>query len=591
MSVGGDLAAIGAVVGLEANGNLGVGAVVATVSEGISVSAAARIEVLNTVGDGLVVSANGPTAAIGVIADARATNNAGSGIIADVNSDMGYAGVLMASTDPLRPVAGLLGEMFLGAPFVLPGAPFGPVVASDNGEDGIVANITGRDGAVGLFLDTQATGNASNGMNVSVTSPEGFAVSAFLSTDLLFDLLSGFLGPIDYDPLGGIIASDNGNHGIRERIDGRDGAYSLIAGLTANGNGNDGLNARLDSAQGAADGFVAAADAFGNGGQGLFMDLDGRMESLAVFVEIDAGGNAQQGIRAVGTSSLANAYAVLSGVETASNGMAGVSVDLGAAVDAIACVTDLDSHDNTGRGLSVQLAAGGTAALLGGPTAIDVFSGGYTPIFGLLDLLSGLFPEGPITLNDNGLAGLYVDITAVNGGLVDLTSVTANNNSNAGLNVSINVANGPLVATFTNVTANDNGMRGLNFEALGGGLTTDLRFDRVTTIDNDGDGIRLVANRAGLINLFGERIVSQDNGGAGVRVDMTAGGLLTMDFGGGLLGSLGQGSIFGNGARDFRNIGAGTVFAEQNWWGAAPPLANQFFGAVDRTPWLTAPPP
>ncbi|MBP7829483.1 MAG: inverse autotransporter beta domain-containing protein, partial [Kiritimatiellae bacterium] len=588
----GNLAGVGALVGVEADGNLGLGAGVMVSSEAISVAAAARILALNTMGDGLVVAADGPTAAIGVVADAQATGNAGNGIVAEITSDEGYAGALFASTDPLRPVAALLGDLLLGEPLAVPGQPFGPVIASDNGADGVAAVVTGRDGALGLFLDTQATGNGDDGLDVSVNSPEGYAISAFVSSDWLFDLLGGFLGPIDYDPLGGIIASGNVDHGIRLRQDGLAGAYAVLVGLQANENGKDGLNARLDSGEGDAMTAVIAADAMDNGGQGFLTENNASLDSLAAFVDVWASGNERQGIRAIGTSVNANAYAILAGVDTVDNGMAGSSIELGATVDAVACLTDMSSYLNEGRGAAVTLTAGGSAVLLAGSGALDDFTAAYDPLFGLFGLVAFLLPQDAVLLDNNEGAGLYADLHSAAGeAVVNLADVRAVGNDNAGLNLDLAADSGGISAGFLDVTAGENGGRGLDLFAAGAGSLLAVDLTRVSVNNNSNDGARIRVDYNGPVNVYGEQVVAIDNGGAGVRMDILAGGLLNMDFGGGALGSPGQGQFFGNGARDFRNVGAGTVFAEQNWWGANPPLANQFFGSVDYTPWLTEPPP
>ena len=588
----GNLAGIGALVGVEANGNAGLGAGVISSSEGISVSAAARILALNTIGDGLFVGADGSLAAVGVVADAQAIGNAGNGIVAEVTSDEGYAAALFASTDPLRPLAGLLGELFLGEPLAVPGQPFGPLIAAGNGDDGILVDVTGRDAAIGLFLDTQATGNGDDGLDVSVQSPEGYAISAFLSTDYLYELASGLLGPIAYDPLGGIIAGENDGHGIRLRQDGLAGAYALLAGLQANGNGSDGLNARLDSGEGDAMTAVIVADAMDNGGQGFFTENNGRLDSLAAFIDVWASGNERQGIRAVGTSVNANAYAILAGVATVDNGAAGSSIDLGATGDAVACLTDVSSYLNEGRGAAVTLTAAGNAVLLAGPNALDQFNSLYSPLFGVFSLAAFLIPQDAVTLDYNEGAGLYADLHSDGGSvMLEVEDMRALGNEKDGLNLHLDAENGLVQATLLDVTADENGGRGLDLEADGAGGLIDLELTRLAANSNSNDGARIEVDSAGPVNIYGEQVVALNNGGAGFRMDAQAGGALNMDFGGGALGSPGQGQFYGNGARDFRNVGAGTVFAEQNWWGADPPLANQFFGSVDYTPWLTEPPP
>ena len=98
----------------------------------------------------------------------------------------------------------------------------------------------------------------------------------------------------------------------------------------------------------------------------------------------------------------------------------------------------------------------------------------------------------------------------------------------------------------------------------------------------------------GVVHIGGERIVSVDNTANGVRLVMSGLTVPVMDFGGGLLGSTGNSSIYGNGNRDFRynNGGGATVLAQNNWWGQDPPVAGQFAPAasIDRSNWLTSDP-
>ena len=116
---------------------------------------------------------------------------------------------------------------------------------------------------------------------------------------------------------------------------------------------------------------------------------------------------------------------------------------------------------------------------------------------------------------------------------------------------------------------------------------------RAQTSGNGGNGINVDETYNGTVQVGGQYLVSQNNTGNGVRLVMSGlGGVPVLDFGGGLLGSVGQSSIFGNGNRDFRynNGGAATVKAENNWWGVAPPVNGQFAGSIDRNPWLTSDP-
>ena len=134
---------------------------------------------------------------------------------------------------------------------------------------------------------------------------------------------------------------------------------------------------------------------------------------------------------------------------------------------------------------------------------------------------------------------------------------------------------------------------GITLALNGAGGTAAAWFEQTQTSGNGGNGINVDETYNGTVQVGGQYLVSQNNTGNGVRLVMSGlGGVPVLDFGGGLLGSVGQSSIFGNGNRDFRynNGGAATVMAENNWWGIDPPVNGQFAGSIDRNPWLTSDP-
>jgi len=58
------------------------------------------------------------------------------------------------------------------------------------------------------------------------------------------------------------------------------------------------------------------------------------------------------------------------------------------------------------------------------------------------------------------------------------------------------------------------------------------------------------------------------------------------------IASLGKGqnnSVYGQ-TKNVYNATSNTVYAENCWWGVAPPVKNKFYGAVDYNPYLTSDP-
>ena len=597
----GDLAAVSAIVGLETVGNAGAGAVVETDSDYLSLAAIARLVSTGNAGNGLQMDVVGTDfAGLGLLADVDASDNGENGILATVESTNGIAALLALSTDALRPAAALLGEGYFGEAIEVPGEPFGPVLASGNAGDGFHAAVTGYDIAVAAFLDVQANDNGGTGFDVATASADGMAISAFLSTDVVYDVLPDVLGgdPIAYDPLGGVAANGNGTNGFRIDMDGSDRSILVMAGAEANDNvAGDGLYANLDSADGAVDAYLVNVAANDNAaGRGIDLDLDSEEESRAGLVFVNADGNGQQGIRVLADSDTSDVYALFAGVEAAGNGaigdLPGLVANLSGAGDAAVAFTDVNSSSNFGRGANAILDAGADAYLFAGDLAADDLDFVYDYSLDIGPLFD-LIPNGPVHFDGNGGNGLHAELTGINASL-GMDGASANDNDTMGYNLTLTALGGNALATVRDAAALDNGGNGLSLNLDGNGGIASAWLEDVVATGNGANGINVAENFNGSAPAYvgGEHLVSASNVANGVRLVMSGlGGAPILDFGGGG-DSLGQSSFYGNGNRDFRynNGGGATVMAENNWWGIAPPVNGQFAGSIDRTPWLLADP-
>lgn len=607
MQTFGGQAAINAIVGLETVGNVtGAGTVSFNASDNLAVNAVARLNTTDNGGAGLLMDVQGTdTAAIGLIADVNASGNGDSGITASVDSPNGFAALLSLSIDALRPVAPMLGELFLGAPFEISGNSFGPVIASGNTGNGFTANVTGRDGPLGvgalaLFLDTWADDNTGNGFDITVVSTNGLSIAAIISSDVVLNLLNDMAvlpDPIVFDPIGYVSASGNGVNGILLNQSGASGAYSLLTGIRADDNTANGINASLDSSGGDVYAILVDADADGNGAAGVRLDLDAYGHAISALVFADANDNAGQGFNVTQTSTTGDALALVSGSGAWRNGGAGMVYNLTATNGyAVACVTDSTSGRNGSRGGVFTLNAGKDAALLVGTNALFLFDLDYTGALGgdILHTFWDVLPQGESYFMNNGAAGLYADLTSTGGDVVlDIDGAYAGSNTNAGFNITLNALAGNISGLIQQTETIGNGKDGITLNLNGAGGTNTFWLNQIRTTDNGANGINVVENYNGTVNIGGERIVSTNNTANGVRIVVSGlGGVPALDFGGGTLGSLGQSSIYGNGNKDFRyNNGGGTpVMAENNWWGVAPPAAGQFAGSIDWAPWLLTDP-
>ena len=602
MTTIGSNAAINAVVGLETVGNGGAGAYLGTYSDYLSIAALARLNSTDNLGAGLLFDAYAlDEAAIGILADVNASRNGDSGITASVDCPDGSAILVGLSTDLIRPLAATVGDLFLGAPITIPGEPFGPIVASGNTGNGVSATVTGDGIAAAVFLDTQANGNSANGFNLNVVATNGIALSGLIASDVVLGLVNdmGVLPePIDFSPIGRVTATSNGANGVLINQVGLDGAYSLLAGVEADGNlGGDGINANLSSSTGDVYAILVDTDAADNADDGIDLSLVAYGYAISALVFPDLDFNGDQGVHLDQTSLASDSFALLSGGDAQGNGGVGLWYNVTAvAGDAAAMVTDTDSDANGGRGGHFAITADGEAALMVGTNALPVFDDAFAGFFGadLLDTFGEVLPQGPSRFRDNEVGGLQAEITSINSNAwLDIDGAYAAGNTNHGFNITLTAMAGDIDAQFNDLESSYNGGSGINLELNGGGGTNRTWFSNLETRNNGNNGINVVENYNGAVEIGGERIVSTNNTANGVRIVASGlAGLPILDFGGGALGSLGLSSIYGNGNRDFRynNGGGATVMAENNWWGVAPPVAGQFAGSIDRTPWLVTDP-
>ena len=602
MNTTGSNAAINAVIGLETVGNGDAGTFLGTYSDNLGIAALARLNTMDNTGAGLLFDVYGlDTAAVGILADVNATGNGDSGITASVDSPDGSAFFLSLSTDVIRPVAAMLGEEYLGEPFEIPGEPFGPVVASGNTGNGFTANVTGDGFAAALLLDTWADNNTGNGIALNVVATNGPSIAAIISSDVVLNLLNNMdvlPAPIDFTPLGYVSASGNASNGVVLTQSGTSGAYGILAGIRADNNVlGDGVNATLDSADGDAYAILVDTDADGNGDDGIDLTLNAYGHALSALIFSDADENGGDGVHVVQTSATGDSLALLSGGSTWLNGNVGLWYNLSAPNgNAAACITDTVSDNNGARGGHFLLTAGNDAALLVGTNALVQFDLAFASGLGagLLETFQDEIPQGSCEFSYNGAGGLQGDLTSSTGDVwLAVEGATASANTFNGYNLSLSALAGNVNSLFTQSTANDNGTAGITLALNGAGGTAAAWFEQTQTSGNGGNGINVDETYNGTVQVGGQYLVSQNNTGNGVRLVMSGlGGVPVLDFGGGLLGSVGQSSIFGNGNRDFRynNGGAATVKAENNWWGVAPPVNGQFAGSIDRNPWLTVDP-
>jgi hypothetical protein len=494
LGVNGSMAA-GIVVGAETSGNadLGTSAVVESPTGG-AIAFAARIDAQDNGGDGLTLGVLGEEFAVGVMADVNASNNQGNGILAEVAATQGLGLLLGFSTDALRPLADLLGEEFLGESFEFPGDPFGPLVASGNGASGIEASVMGQSLAAAVVIDAQASNNATNGISLGVLSPEGSAIAAVLSSDLLYEALPEAFGQDEMESagLGDVQANDNGLHGIALNVTGLHGAAALVGGVSASGNAASGIDVGLLSQEGAAQAYLVHVEAIANESDGIALGLMSHVDNASAnLIYVDASENVGNGIFVFGNSLDDDALAMLAGVTAANNGGNGISAFLNGGDDAALVVSGADLSGNADYGLNATLFGADNSYFFAGSRAIERYDELYGFGGGILGLYD-MIPQGDVFADQNGIDGINALVFAGSGeSVAEIYGATANDNGRNGIEM-IQLSMGTLQSFFGDVEANDNGGQGLGLElaALG---DVYLGFEGIAANGNDSNNVSFLA--------------------------------------------------------------------------------------------------
>ena len=467
-----DSFALAGVLGAETSGNGNVGTMLVSQSELISAALAARVVANDNGNDGLHLNSFADSLALGLLADVNASYNDEDGISATIVGD-GIAALLALSTDALRPLASYFGGELFGEPYDLPGAAFGPVVASGNANNGVYALVVGEDMALSAFLDVHANDNGAFGFDVSTGSPDGSAVTAFLSSDVLYDLAEDVVGlpeELVRPELGGIQA--NGNHlgGILSSTIGYDSATALFAGVQANGNGSylvrrgdvngDGIRAGLSSDDGRVSALFFDVEANDNGGHGLALNADSLFGTDAAALFVNANGNLRDGLHLDVQSQNDDAFVLVAGAEATGNDGDGISVYASAGDDASVGITDALASNNGGDGIYANVQGGAYADFFVGDLAVEDLDDIYDFIdyFGIL---ANVIPQGEVVASGNDANGVHAVLVSGTGDASFVASgTTADDNAGNGLDFSLDSSAGTgdalayLLATHT--LGNDN---------------------------------------------------------------------------------------------------------------------------------------
>ena len=545
-------------------------------------------------GDGIWVDASGHDGAFGVVLDAQANGNGyydlfktsrmGAGIQLDVSSENGPAIGVVGSTEALMALVGSVLESE-DIPIDLSKVKtLGPLQANDNAFNGVDVNAHSEfgDAIVGI-LGVEALRN-------------GFRADKFISGDGVYiNAVSSSDGGDAMAGLAWINASDNAGTGIRASVTANSiGGEAMLGGINiiANDNGYNGLDLNVhsqapDSSYLVLAGVQASQNMFGSG---IDAHVTGEGVTMAALTDIHANGNGANGIAVEADSFNGSSHVWIS--ETAVKDMSddGGGWDLlGLDIISLLPAGGIDASDNGENGIYISASSSDDVHV----NVKDVAASGNEGHGVLAELNAGHDVDAKfaqITANRNS-NGLRVEAASSGVGYnvnLKVNRLEASDNHNNGINA-ILTSGGKVDATFKKNTANINGENGIRLEATSNSGNIDSEFTENETTGNEADGLHINAAASQQLKLFGEWNVAMDNGDDGIDVKTSAASGASnrkYDFGGGVLGSTGNNTMAGSGDYDLERSGAGTLKAENNYWGGSSP---DYSGNVDADPYTLVP--
>lgn len=444
-------------------------------------------------------------------------------------------------------------------------ATFRDIDANGNlGGWGVSATMNGGGGdTITDFFDIDANGNTGYGLSANLSAGAGELNGHFVDINVNNNTAFGMLAQLT--------AGGGDNMGAFRHINanGNLGGWGVSATLT--GGGGDTTAAFMD------------IDANGNTGYGLNANLAaGAGDLIGDFRDIDANDNTTFGMLATlnggGGEILGTFHNIAANRNLGGNGFSTVLNGGGNLVRGD--YMNITANQNAGLGLSANLNGGGDDVVstfdnieLNGNTLDGMF---LSMVGGGGDVLADL---RDIDANNNLLSGINA---ALNGGgglvLFNLHDLDASGNTFAGLLVNANNAGGgDSFIDLNDVLADNNGANGLVLIATAGAAPTDdvdIELTQINSFENTLSGLNATLNAGGNVDLLAQDSAFYNNGVFGANIVAGFGGVGNLDFGNGPLGSDGRNSIYGNTGIGLNNAGAGTISAENNFWGGAAPVVG-----------------
>jgi hypothetical protein len=192
--------------------------------------------------------------------------------------------------------------------------------------------------------------------------------------------------------------------------------------------------------------------------------------------------------------------------------------------------------------------------------------------------------QGNVTMTNNtaDASTTFMNVLVRAGGNATLNNVTitdniVKNSNMQGIQIDLfinGITSSVLNGLISGNTVTDNGNEGiaLRGHAGNGNIAVDINDNTVT---GNASGFLVEANDDTSVtsSLSGNVVTGNTNNGVRINDDST--GTIVADFGGGMFGSVGQNSVFGNGYQELRvDLDGANLDAQNNWWGSVTGLAG-----------------
>lgn len=541
-------------------------------TNGIAASAFIQAIATNNGNFGFSSTIEGDELALLAMMDFIANDNGVNGVQADLVSSNGHTISAMLTSQSIYDLFNIVAGTGLIPP--LAGHPtvsstWGPNQANGNGTMGVQIDSDAWNLNINAMLDIQANSNGVYGLYNDLQSED--------------DVIS---------ILAGIQANSNGIGGIYQDMDAGNMAIGGLFDFQANNNGGIGVAVDMDAGDeafllsatsrslvdtlGIATNFIGLPigplpqNAFGpnqannNDVEGIAISVNGDDFAGLAMIDTEANNNMlSHGIEVEAISTDGMGVAALLRTVTTNNALNGVDLEVEADETVIAAMLDFIANDNGINGIDANLVA----------TDADVYAafGSSREVVGLLDELDAAFfggslgitnldltvvpTAGPNQANDNGQAGILLNVDSDYDAITALLDIQANNNGLAGIDVDITAEN-EFYGGIYHAEANNNGNGGILFDVDADETAIGAFIDIIASSNANGRGVEVnLSSDDDHVGALFAGITANGNQTAGLYAGLTA----NNDINAGFTDIEANDAINGNGIHIMANSANGDI--------------------------------